>query len=329
MTRISGRYLAKRIVASYLTLLVIMSLMFVLLRSMPGSFITSLISSGMTAEQVEAVRETWGLNEPLWKQYVQFMINYQTGEFGRSPTRNTQVWDLIVRRFPRTVVLFGATFLMGYVIGPLVGMYLGWYRGTTADKTVWSSSLIMYSMPAFWISWLFIWLLNFELGWLPSAYMFTQFPEFEWTAFTVIRDVLYHITLPIISLTFIGWVGSMLIMRPQMNNVTDEGYVFLAQAKGLSERTVMIKHAARNALIPVATAAIISLAFLIDGAVIVEQVFSWPGMGQLIVSAVLNRDFPVAQATFFMLAVLVVIARLLTDVAYTYLDPRIKFGEQE
>ncbi len=321
--------MAKRIVASYLTLLVIMSLMFVLLRSMPGSFITSLISSGMTAEQVEAVRETWGLNEPLWKQYVQFMINYQTGEFGRSPTRNTQVWDLIVRRFPRTVVLFGATFLMGYVIGPLVGMYLGWYRGTTADKTVWSSSLIMYSMPAFWISWLFIWLLNFELGWLPSAYMFTQFPEFEWTAFTVIRDVLYHITLPIISLTFIGWVGSMLIMRPQMNNVTDEGYVFLAQAKGLSERTVMIKHAARNALIPVATAAIISLAFLIDGAVIVEQVFSWPGMGQLIVSAVLNRDFPVAQATFFMLAVLVVIARLLTDVAYTYLDPRIKFGEQE
>jgi peptide/nickel transport system permease protein len=329
MTRISGRYLAKRIVASYLTLLVIMSLMFVLLRSMPGSFITSLISSGMTQEQVQAIRETWGLNEPLWKQYVQFMINYQTGEFGRSPTMNTEVWDLIVRRFPRTVILFGSTFLMGYVIGPLVGMYLGWFRGTTADKSIWSSSLIMYSMPAFWISWLFIWLLNYELGWLPSAYMFTQFPEFEWTAFTVIRDVLYHIALPIISLTFIGWVGAMLIMRPQMNNVTDEGYVFLAQAKGLSDRTVMIKHAARNALIPVATGAIIGLAFLIDGSVIIEDVFSWPGMGTLIVDAVLNRDFPVAQAAFFMLAVLIVIARLLTDIAYTYLDPRIKFGEQE
>lgn len=329
MTRISGRYLAKRLVASYLTLLVIMSLMFVLLRSMPGSFITSLISSGMTKEQVEAIRQTWGLNEPLWRQYIQFMINYQTGEFGRSPTMNTEVWDLIVRRFPRTMILFGATFIMGYIIGPLVGMYLGWFRGTTTDKTIWASSLLMYSMPAFWISWLFIWLLNFELGWLPSAYMFTPFPEFEWTAFTVIRDVLYHIALPIISLTFIGWVGAMLIMRPQMNNVTDEGYVFLAQAKGLSDRTVMIKHAARNALIPVATGAIIGLAFLIDGSVIIEAVFSWPGMGSLIVGAVLSRDFPVAQAAFFMLAVLIVAARLLTDIVYTYLDPRIKFGEKQ
>ncbi|MFB6176757.1 MAG: ABC transporter permease [Halobaculum sp.] len=328
MTRISGRYLAKRLVASYLTLLAIMSLMFVLLRSMPGSFVTSLISSGMTQEQVEAIRATWGLNEPLWKQYVQFMINYQTGEFGRSPTMNTEVWDLVVRRFPRTAILFGATFLMGFVVGPLVGSYLGWFRGSSTDKGVWSSSMFLYSMPAFWISWLFIWLLNYELGWLPSAYMFTQFPTFDWTAFTVMRDVLYHILLPLASLSFIGWVGAMLIMRTQMVNVTDTGYVHLAKAKGLSDRTVMIKHAARNALIPVATSAILSLALLLDGAVIVESVFSWPGMGSLIVTAVLNRDFPVAQAAFFMLAVLIVAARLVTDIAYTYLDPRIKFGEQ-
>jgi peptide/nickel transport system permease protein len=329
MTRISGRYLAKRLVASYLTLLAIMTLMFVLLRSMPGSFITSLISSGMTQEQVQAIRETWGLNEPLWKQYVQFMINYQTGEFGRSPTMNTEVWDLIVRRFPRTAILFGSTFLMGFVVGPLVGTYLGWFRGTVADKSIWSSSMLLYSMPAFWISWLFIWLLNYELGWLPSAFMFTQFPQFEWTAFTVIRDVLYHIALPLISLSFIGWVGAMLIMRTQMINVTDQQYVQLARAKGLSDRTVMIKHTARNALIPVATSAILSLALLLDGAVIVEDVFSWPGMGTLIVDAVLNRDFPVAQAAFFMLAILIVAARLVTDIAYTYLDPRIKFGGQE
>jgi len=326
MTRISGRYLAKRIVVSYLTLLVIMSLLFVLLRSMPGSFISSMIQPGMTSEQIQRIRETWGLNEPLWQQYLKFMVNYQTGEFGRSPTWNTQVWDLMIRRMPRTLILFGATFILGYIIGPLVGMYLGWWRGSTRDKTIFTGSLLMYSMPSFWISWLFIWVLNYELDFLPSAYMFTQFPEFEWTAFTVMRDVLYHLALPMISLTFIGWVGAMLIMRPSMNNVTDEGYVFLARAKGLSERTVMIKHAARNALIPVATGAIIGLAFLIDGSVIIENVFSWPGMGQVIVTAVLNRDFPVAQASFFMIASLIVVMRLLTDVVYTYLDPRIKFG---
>jgi peptide/nickel transport system permease protein len=327
MTRISGRYLAKRIVVSYLTLLVIMSLLFVLLRSMPGSFITSMIQPGMTAEQIARIREEWGLNDPLWQQYVKFMVNYQTGNFGRSPTYNTTVWNLIVRRMPRTLVLFGSTFLIGFIVGPLVGMYLGWWRGTTKDKGVFSSSLLLYSMPAFWISWLFIWVFNYELGWLPSKYMFTQFPEWQWSAFTVMRDVLYHIALPMLSLTFIGWVGFMLIMRPTMNNVTDEGYVFLARAKGLSERTVMIKHAARNALIPVVTGAVISLAFLIDGSVIVENVFNWPGMGQLIVSSVLNRDFPVAQAAFFMIAVLVVVMRLFTDIIYTFLDPRIKFGE--
>ena len=327
MTRISGKYLAKRIVVSYLTLLVIMSLLFVLLRSMPGSFITSMIQPGMTEAQIERIEAEWGLNDPLWRQYIKFMVNYQTGNFGRSPTQNTDVWSLIIRRMPRTIVLFGSTFLVGFVIGPLIGMYLGWWRGTTKDKGIFSTSLFVYSMPAFWIAWLFIWVFNYELGWLPSAYMFTQFPEFEWTAFTVMRDVLYHMALPMLSLTFIGWVGFMLIMRPTMNNVTDEGYVFLARAKGLSERTVMIKHAARNALIPVVTGAVISLAFLIDGSVIIENVFNWPGMGQIIVSSVLNRDFPVAQAAFFMIAVLVVIMRLVTDVLYTYLDPRIKFGE--
>ena len=327
MTRISGRYLAKRIVVSYLTLLVIMSLLFVLLRSMPGSFITSMIEPGMTQAQIARIREEWGLNDPLWKQYIKFMVNYQVGNFGRSPTYNTEVWDLIIRRMPRTLVLFGSTFLIGFIVGPLVGMYLGWWRGSTKDKSVFSSSLLVYSMPAFWIAWLFIWVFNYELGWLPSKYMFTQFPEFQWTAFTVMRDVLYHIALPLMSLTFIGWVGFMLIMRPTMNNVTDEGYVFLARAKGLSERTVMIKHAARNALIPVVTGAVISLAFLIDGSVIIENVFSWPGMGQIIVSAVLDRDFPVAQAAFFMIAVMVVVMRLITDIIYTFLDPRIKFGE--
>jgi len=111
-----------------------------------------------------------------------------------------------------------------------------------------------------------------------------------------------------------------------MNNVTSEDYVFLAQAKGLSERTVMIKHAARNALIPVATQAIVGLAFLLDGSVIIENVFSWPGLGQVIVTSVLSRDYPVSQAAFFMLAILIIVMRLATDIAYTYLDPRIKFG---
>jgi len=327
VTRISARYLGKRLVVSYITLLVIMTLLFALLRSMPGTFISSMITPEMQPEQIQRMREVWGLNEPLWKQYVNFMVNYQTGEFGMSPTNRVPVWDIMIRRLPRTLILFGAAFIVAYVIGPLVGMYLGWLRGTRKDKSIFASSLVVYSMPAFWLAWLFIWLFNYELGWLESTYMYHQFPQFEWTVVSTITNVLHHITLPLISLAFVNWVGVMLVMRPSMNNVTEEDYVFLAQAKGLSERTVMIKHAARNALIPVATQAIVGLAFLIDGSIIIEQVFSWPGIGQLIVSAVIAKDYPVAQASFFILAVLVIVMRLLTDVVYTYLDPRIKFGE--
>jgi len=333
MTRISLRYLAYRLVVSYFVILGIMTLAFILLRLMPGSFADAMISPEMPKEARERIRAQYNLDEPLWRQYISFMVNYQTGDFGRSPTYKEPVIDVMLRRFPRTVILFGVTFLLGYIIGPLVGMYLGWWRGTRRDKTVFTGSLLAYSMPAFWISWLFIWLLDYELGLLPSTYMMTQFPEevygpeFQWTAVTVIVDVLRHITLPVISIASVSWVGAMLVMRPSMNNVTSEDYVFLAQAKGLSERTVMMKHAARNALIPVATQAIVGLAFLLDGSVIIENVFSWPGLGQVIVRSVLNRDFPVMQAAFFLLAVLVVALRLLTDVVYTYLDPRIKFGE--
>lgn len=326
MSRISARYLGKRLVISYLTLLVIMTLLFVLIRSMPGSFIGAMITPDLDPEDIRQLREAWGLNEPIWRQYIDFMVNYQTGEFGRSPTKKEPVWDVIIRRLPRTVVLFGAAFLVQFIVGPLVGMYLGWWRGSRKDKSIFTSSLLMYSMPAFWLAWLFIWLFNYELGWLPSTYMFTKFAEFEWTATTVIVDVLKHIALPLVSIAAVSWVGAMLVMRPSMNNVTNEDYVFLAQAKGLSERTVMIKHAARNALIPVATQAIVGLAFLLDGSVIIENVFSWPGLGQVIVQSVLTRDYPISQAAFFMLAVLVIIMRLLTDIAYTYLDPRIKFG---
>ncbi len=328
MTRISAKYLAKRLIISYVTILIIMTLLFILLRSMPGDFISGMITPEMTKAQVSRLREQWGLNDPLWLQYLRFIFNYQVGNFGWSPTWNTPVWQLVVRRLPRTIILFGGIFIVGFMIGPLVGMYLGWWRGTKRDQSIFTSGLLAYSMPVFWIAWLFIWLFNFELGWLPSAYMLTPFPEFAVTPLAVIRDLLWHITLPLVSVASVSWVGSMLVMRTQMNNVTDKDYVHLARAKGLSERTVMIKHAARNALIPVATQAIVGIAFVIDGSVIIENVFNWPGMGQILVQGVLNRDFPTTQAIFFVLAVLIVFARLLTDIAYTYLDPRIKFGEE-
>ena len=327
MSRISAKYLAYRLVMSYLTILLIMTLMFVLIRSTPGSVIDGMITPQMSSEEIEALREQWGVNEPLWRQYLSFMVNYQTGDFGFSPARREPVWSLIERRMPRTLILFGAAFLVSYIVGPLVGMYLGWWRGTKRDKYTFTGGLIAYSIPSFWIAWLLIWLFSYELGLFPSRYMLPPFVE-NWNAVTLIGRVLHHLALPVFSIASVSWVGAMLVMRTQMNVVTDFDYVFLARAKGLSERTVMIKHAGRTALIPVATQAIVGIAFIIDGAVVIEQVFSWPGMGDLLITAVLDNDYPTAQAVFVMLAVMIVAMRFLTDVAYTYLDPRITFGEE-
>lgn len=327
MTRISAKYLAWRLVVSYFTILVIMTLLFALVRMMPGSFIDMMQSPDMTKAQIERIEAQWGLNKPLWQQYLDYMINYQTGNFGWSPTRIKPIWGLIRDRMPRTVILFGAVFFMGYGIGPLVGMYLGWWRGTLRDQSLFTAGLTIRSIPQFWIAWLALWAFSYHFELFPSGYLVSQFPEFEWTAFTLIRDLLAHVTLPILSMVMVGWVGSMLVMRTTMNDVTDSDYVFLAQAKGVPERAVMIKHAARNALIPVTTNAIVGIIIIINGSVLIENVFNYPGVGNLIVSAVLNSDYPVTQAVFFALAVLVIVARLVADVAYTYLDPRIKFGE--
>lgn len=322
-----------RLVETYLTLLVIMTLLFVLIRSMPGDFINAMIGPEMTNEQAARLREEWGLNEPLWRQYVNYMINYHFGNFGWSPNWGVPVWDLVQRRLPRTVILFGATFILGYCIGPFVGMYLGWWRGQRKDKALFTVGMTVRQTPFFWVAWLSIWLFNLHWGIFPARYMRTQFydnfplyVEYGVNAFTVMADVLHHLALPILASAAIAWTSGLLVMRTQMTNVMDEDYVYLARAKGLSDRTVMIKHAARTALIPVATAALLGIVFILDGAVITENVFNYPGMGQIFVQAVFDRDYPVMQAMFFMLAALILAMRLVIDVVYTYLDPRIEFG---
>jgi len=333
MTRISARYLGKRLVYSYVTILVIMTLLFALVRSMPGDFVTAMTGPTTPAGVAERLRDEWGLNQPMWKQYLSFMINYHTFNFGWSPSMNAPVSAIVTRRLPRTMILFGAVYIVGTIMGPLIGMYLGWWRGSFKDRSVFTTGLMAYSIPSFWLAWLIIWLVNYRLEWLPTSYMITQFID-EWglygqygvTHWTVMVDVFRHILAPFLSIVLIGWVGTMLIMRTNMNNVVDSEYVDLARAKGLSERTVLLKHAARTALIPVATGAIVGIVTILDGSVIIENVFNWPGVGDLIVDAVLGRDYPLAQALFYVLAILIVVMRLITDVVYTYLDPRIKFG---
>lgn len=330
-TRISFKYLGKRLAVSVLVIWALLTLLFLLLKAMPGDFASLLINPNMEQSDIENLRQQYGLNQPLWKQYLKWVTSYAVGDFGYSLQNAEPVSAMVLRRLPRTLVLFVTAFLLQYTIGVLVGIDFGWNRGSTTEKAGFTSGLTLYSVPFFWMAWMLLLVLSYDgvgISWFPYAHMTKPF-ESQFGTFELIGSVLRHLFIPAASLVVVGWAGAMLVTRTSMQEVLDKQYIFTARAKGLSPTTVKYKHAARNALIPVATQAIVGIAFVIDGSVIVETVFSWPGIGQMLVQAISNRDFPVALASFFMLGVLIVVMRLITDVAYTYLDPRIKFGENK
>jgi peptide/nickel transport system permease protein len=329
-TRVSFEYVAKRLAVSVFIIWALLTLLFLLLKAMPGDISSILLNPDLDQETINAVEERYGLNEPLWKQYLKWVYNYATFNYGYSVSSTDTVAGIILQRLPRTLVLFGTAFLLQYTVGIIAGIQFGWNRGSSTDKTGFISGLTLYSIPFFWIGWMLLLVFSsdaFGLNVFPGAQMTSG--RAEYTGIELIVDVLWHMTLPAAALVVVGWAGAMLVMRTTMQEVVDAPYIETARAKGLPPAVVKYKHGARNALIPVATQAIIGIAFIIDGSVIVETVFSWPGIGALLVSAILGRDFPVALAAFFFLGVLVVTMRFVTDIVYTYLDPRIKFGESQ
>lgn len=330
-TRISGSYLTKRVLVSIVVLWAIVTLIFFLFKAMPGSIASVLLNPNLEPEALQQLRERFGLNDPLWKQYLKWMQNYLTLHFGYSLRGTEKVSTIILRRLPRTLVLLGSAYLIEFTVGILTGISFGWKRGSLEDRGGFTTGLTLYSIPFFWLAWMLLLLLAYEgfgISWFPIAHMTPAF-ESKFGAFELFFSVLKHLFIPVVSLVLVGWGGTMLVMRTSMQEVLGEEYIQMARAKGLSPATVKYKHAARNALIPVSTQAIVGVAFIIDGAVIVETVFSWPGVGSLLIEAIKSRNFTVALAAFFMLGVVIVVMRFVTDIAYTYLDPRIKFGEAQ
>lgn len=330
-TRISTQYLAKRLAVSVFVVWALLSILFLLLKAMPGDLTSLLINPNLKPEDIQAIREQYGLDDPLWKQYLKWVTSYAMLDFGYSLRSPEPVATLIFRRLPRTLVLFGTAYLINLTVGTITGIHFGWNRGSVTDRAGFTGGLALYSIPFFWLAWLLLFVFSypgFGVSWLPDGHMTPSFVS-VFTAGELVSGVLIHLLIPAVSLALVGWAGTMLVMRTSMQEVLGTEYIEMARAKGLSPTTVKYKHAARNALIPVATQSIIGIAFLIDGSVIIETLFSWPGVGQLLFNSIVNRNFTVALASFFILGVLIVVLRLLTDVAYTYLDPRIKFGESQ
>lgn len=379
-------YILKRLAQILLTLFVFLSIVFFIVNAQPGD-VSNLyaLSPDLPPETREKLRDLFGVNEPLWKQYLLHVKNTLTGNFGVSFSHYPRsVSDVIAERLPRTLVLFITASVISFYLGFALGRIIAWRRGTWTEYVSTISGVTLYTVFTPWFGLMMIWLFAFKAGWFPigkfldpvvwrdspidantvfnrmiitaialSVVVFLAFflttrrrivggrlilvgivivsflvMAFTWLASGVSYlawDIIKHMALPVITLTLISFAGTMLLTRNSMLETMREDYVTAARAKGLPESQVRDKHVARNALLPVVTSFVFSLAFAVDGGVIIEAVFSWPGMGQTLVSAAVSEDLPLAVGAFVFVGIFVLVAHLAADILYVYLDPRIRY----
>lgn len=318
-------FLAQRLGQAAITWLIILSLLFFLFRLLPGDPASMVIDPRMTPEARELLRRQFGLDRPLLLQYFLYLGNLLRGEFGYSFQTGRPVVAMIFERLPATLLLFTSASVLSFLLGMWLGRVAAWRRGSPGEGFLTVLGLVLYTVFLPWFGMLVMWVFAFQLGLFPLGGMVS--PE-VWIAGSGLvekaLDLLHHLVLPLVVLTATMFAGSMLLMRSSMLDVLGQEFITSARAKGLPERRVRDKHAARNALLPVVTSFALSCAFSMSGGVLTETVFSWPGLGSEIVRAVMSQDFPMAQAAFLFLAGVVLLANVVADVLYVYLDPRVR-----
>jgi peptide/nickel transport system permease protein len=323
---VASRYLGRRIAQAVITVAGIVLLNFVLFRMMPGSPERILLRNpNMTQEAIAGQRAAWGLDKPVVPdQFIAYVASTVQGDLGESfKYRGHQVVQVIGERILPTVVLFGLGELVAIVAGLALGAYSGWRRGGPIDYVGNGISLVLYSMPYFLLGMILLVFFATELGWFPTSGMLTLGARYDsWT--DQLLDFGGHFVLPLAAVS-LGLIGQYsILMRSSIIQTHGEDYLQTARAKGLGDRRVLTAHALPNALLPTVSLVGINLGFIVAGAITVEVVFNWPGLGTLTQEALQARDYPVLQGVFLLLAVSVVLANLLVDIVYGFLDPRVR-----
>lgn len=301
-------YVIKRLLMGIAIVLFVSVLVFAIMQAMPGDPIDLMVDTRVSPERVAELKARWGLDEPPVVQYFYWLGNILWGDFGTSVSMKQSVGDLIMQRLPYTLMLTGAALLIEYLISIPLGLLAATRKDKPADKALTVGTIVLWSMPQFWLGVLLMFIFSITLGVLPVS-GYSGFSSLILPAFTL--------ALPTLAQIF-------RLTRSEVLDVMRERYVMTANAKGLSSRKVLIKHILRNALIPVTVMFFLSLPWLIGGAVVVENVFAWPGMGQLLWKAISKQDFMVVQGIIFVITVLTVICNLIGDIISGILDPRIR-----
>jgi peptide/nickel transport system permease protein len=326
---VSLRFLARRLAAAAITIILIVILNFVLFRMMPGSPERILLGRipNVSGEVVKATRERWGLDKPLFPdQFVAYIAATVQGDLGFSygtSTRGRPVTDVLAQRLGPTLLLFGLGEVVAIILGLALGAYSGWKRGGLLDHIGNGLSLILYSTPYFLLGMALLLIFATGLGWFPTFGIDTVGRVYA-GPLDQLADIAAHLALPLATVA-LGLVGQYsILMRSSIVETLSEDYITTARAKGLTEGRVLRTHALPNALLPTVTLIAINLGYVVAGAITVEVVFNWPGLGTLTVNALSSRDYPVLQGVFLLLSVGVVLANLIADLAYGFLDPRVR-----
>ena len=322
------KYLLRQIGLYLLAAWASLTLNFILPRMMPGDPVTALMGrmhGRLKPGEIEAIKQAYGFTSgPILDQYFQYLSHALRGDFGISiSSYPAKVSAIISTGFAWTVLLGVVTLVISFVLGSALGVVISWRRGGFLDSLLPGLSGFVGSFPYFWLAMVALYFLGFKLGWFPMSHAYSDYlsPGLTWE---YIGSVLYHMILPAGTIILVSVGGWMMGMRSTMIAVLNEDYITMAEAKGLSQRTVMFRYAMRNALLPNITQFGMSIGFVLAGQLLTEMVFSYPGLGFYLVRSVTNLDYPLMQALFLMITLAVLVANLLVDVLYVQLDPRVR-----
>ncbi len=320
------RFFLRRAVFYLFTAWAAITLNFILPRLMKGDPVSAYIAQNqgrISPEAAESLRILFGLDDDktLLQQYVEYWGLLFQGDLGRSFSKGlAPVTDVIAGALPWTVGLVGIATVLSFFIGTAVGSWIGWRRGSRADVLI-PITTFFSTVPYFWLGLIAIAIFSSTLGWFPASHAYDKgsVPTFSWD---FISQVIAHGTLPAITIVISSLGGWILGMRNMMITVLDEDYITVAEAKGLPTRRVLVAYAARNAVLPQLSSFALSLGFIVGGTIVMEMVFSYPGVGKLLLDATTAKDYPLMQGLFLVITLTVLVANILADVAYAVLDPR-------
>jgi peptide/nickel transport system permease protein len=317
----SRRYIGRKVLQAAATVIFVLSVNFVLFRILPGDPVSILArSQRLTEQDVAELQAELGLDQPLGQQYLTYMGQMLRGDLGVSLITGQEVSTIIASRIWPTVLLVGLGTLFATTIGIWIGVKGAWRRGRAFDRSSLLTSLALYSTPEGWLGMLFLLVFSGILGWFPAGGYVTQGLEGP----ARIADIAEHLFLPVLTLT-LGYVGEYaIVMRSSMLDAMNEDFVTSARAKGVPEPAIRRRHVVPNAFLPTFTLIFLNIGFVLGGAVVVEAVFSWPGLGRLAYDAIDRVDYPVIQGVFLVASLGVIVFNLFADIAYGYLDPRVR-----